>query len=316
MLKRLWDLYESLRSWSGVYLSLDDMRCRACIMHGRSSSLWSFLTHSWYTDATNFRCWSEYTTSKLFWICSCYIHLFFILSRYVSYARGLLHDSLIASHIHVEMLDLSDTASATLVTQIFVLILKNNACYFINRFIALLSDVLNPLIYWLFCSEETPCPNLLLDRIKCTSLRAAGSIIALSSRSCPTTSLTPQWFIYMFILIVRYSLLNEVMRVCHRWGWRIIGLRTSWTRFRDTSCIFLKSFASVLLFCLVRVSSGLSLRLLGVFSAPILGTCAVLLLHQNFMNSLVLSLVDRASCSVVGLLKHASHDISVGTFDS
>ena len=101
------------------------------------------------------------------------------------------------------MLDLSDTASTALVTQIFVLILKNNACYFINCFIALLSDVLNPLIYCLFCSEETSCPNLLLDRIKSASLRAAGSIIALSSRSRATTSLTPQWLIYMLVLIVR-----------------------------------------------------------------------------------------------------------------
>ena len=101
------------------------------------------------------------------------------------------------------MLDLSDSASTALVTYIFVLILKDNACYFINRFIALLSDVLNPLIYCLFCSEETPCPNLLLDWIKAASLSTTGSIIALSSWPSTTSSLTPQWLIYMLVLIVR-----------------------------------------------------------------------------------------------------------------
>ena len=106
------------------------------------------------------------------------------------------------------------------------------------------------------------------------------------------------------------------MRIFQRWGWRIIWLRTSWTRFLDTSRIFLKSLSSIMLFCLMRVCVRTSLRLLRVVTTTILGTCAILFLHQNFMNSLVLSLVCTISCGLVSLLEHASHDVVICTFDS
>ena len=106
------------------------------------------------------------------------------------------------------------------------------------------------------------------------------------------------------------------MRIFQRWGWRIIWLRTSWTRFLDTSRILLKSLSSIMLFCLVRVCVRASLRLLRVVTTTILWAGAVLFLHQNFMNSLVLSLVSSISCGLVSLLKHASHDVVICTFDS
>ena len=101
------------------------------------------------------------------------------------------------------MLDLSDASTTALITQIFVLILEDNACYFINRFIALLSNVLNALIYCLFSSEETSCSNFLLDWIENASLRATGGVCALSGRPCATTSFTSKWFINIIVLIVR-----------------------------------------------------------------------------------------------------------------
>ena len=161
-LYRLCSLYESLRTRCLVDLGLDHMGSWACIMHGWSSPLWTFLTYSWYTDASNFWCWSEYTTCKFFWICPCNIHLFFVLSRDVSDACSLFHYSLIAPYIHVEMLDLSDTSSASVSCWIFVFVLEDNACYFINRFVTLLSDMLNSLINGILGCKETTCPNLLL----------------------------------------------------------------------------------------------------------------------------------------------------------
>lgn len=106
------------------------------------------------------------------------------------------------------------------------------------------------------------------------------------------------------------------MRIFQRWGWRIIRLRTSWTRFLDTSRIFLKSLSSIMLFCLMRVCVRASLRLLGVVPTTILWAGAVLFLHQNFMNSLVLSLVGSVSRGLVLLLEHVSHDVVICTFDS
>ena len=106
------------------------------------------------------------------------------------------------------------------------------------------------------------------------------------------------------------------MWIFQRWGWRIIWLRTSWTRFLDTSRIFLKSLSSIMLFCLMRVCVRAGLRLLGVVTTAILWAGAVLFLHQNFMNSLVLSLVCSISCGLVSLLEHASHDVVICTFDS
>ena len=106
------------------------------------------------------------------------------------------------------------------------------------------------------------------------------------------------------------------MWIFQRWGWRIIWLRTSWTRFLDTSRIFLKSLSSIMLFCLMRVCVRAGLRLLGVVTTAILWAGAILFLHQNFMNSLVLSLVCAISCGLVSLLEHASHDVVICTFDS
>ena len=165
-LNRLCCLYERLRTWWLVDLGLDHMGSWACIMHGWSSPLWTFLTNSWYTDASNFWCWSENTTCKFFWICPCNIHLFFVLSRDVSDPCSLLHHSLIAPYIHVEMLDLSDTTSTSLSSWIFVFVLEDNACYFINCFVTLLSDVLNSLINCILGCKETSSSNLLLQWIQ------------------------------------------------------------------------------------------------------------------------------------------------------
>ena len=180
----------------------------ACIMHGWSSPLWTFLTHSWYTDASNFWCWSEYTTCKFFWICPCNIHLLFVLSRDVSDACSLFHYSLIAPYIHVEVLDLSDTSSTSLSSWIFVFVLEDNACYFINRFVTLLSDVLNSLINGVLGCKETTCPNLLLKWIQRSSLAAVSIVSTRSSWPLSTTSLTSEWFIDHLIFICRYSLLS------------------------------------------------------------------------------------------------------------
>ena len=106
------------------------------------------------------------------------------------------------------------------------------------------------------------------------------------------------------------------MRIFERWSWRIIWLRTSWTRFLDTSRILLKSVSRIMLFCLMRVCIRASLRLLGVVTTAILWADAVLLLCQNFMNSLVLSLVSSVSCGLVSLLEHTSHYVVICTFDS
>ena len=165
-LYRLCSLYERLRTWCLVDLGLDHMRGWACIMHGWSSPLWTFFAHGWYTDASNFWSRSEYTTCKFFWICPRNIHLLFILSWDVTNTRSLFHYSLIAPYIHVEMLDLPNTSSTSLGSRIFVFVLEDNTCYFINCFVALLSDVLNSLINGILGCKETSSSNLLLKWIQ------------------------------------------------------------------------------------------------------------------------------------------------------
>ena len=207
-LYRLGSLDESLRTWCLVYLRLDHMGSWACIMHSWSSSLWTFFAYGWYTDASNFWCWSEYTTCKFFWICPCNIHLLFVLSRDVSNTRSLFHYSLIASHIHVEMLDLSDTSSTPMCSLIFILVLEDNACYFINCFVTLLSYVLNSLINGILGCKETSSSNLLLKWVQKSSLTTVCCVSALSSWPLSTTCLTSEWFVDHLIFICRYSFLS------------------------------------------------------------------------------------------------------------
>ena len=137
------------------------------------------------------------------------------------------------------MFDLSDASATALVCNISVLILKNNSRYFIDSLVALLSNVLDALINSMLRSQETPSSDLLLQRIHQVPLAAAGRIRALSCRSGATACLASEWFANHLVLISGYSLLSHIVLArC----WRIILLRTSRTRFLDSSRIFLDSF--------------------------------------------------------------------------